>query len=135
MNFKFTDIQAVIGQAQLKKLPERVKRMRAIFEFYHDRLKDLLGLRILDAQTEEWIPWFVDVFTKHRDELAFFLKQHNIQTRTVYPCIHDTEPYKEQGDFPVSHTVATNGLFLPSHLMLTDIQLEYICSIIRMYFL
>lgn len=135
LNFKFTDIQAVIGQAQLAKLPERVKRMRELFDIYSSNLNELNGLTLLKAQTDEWIPWFIDVFTEKRDELAFFLKQHNIQTRPVYPSIHSTDPYKVEGSFITSQYVSSHGLFLPSHLLLTNTQLEFICSVIRMFFL
>lgn len=134
LNFKFTDIQAVIGQAQFEKLPERVERMREIFEEYYAQLHEVKGLEILPAQTEEWIPWFIDIFTKKRDELSYFLKQHNIQTRYVYPSIHSTEPYKLDGAFPNSEHVSADGLFLPSHLQLSNEQIAYICMIIKIFF-
>jgi perosamine synthetase len=134
-NFKFTDIQAVIGQAQLKKLPERVIRMRKLFDMYYTSLRDVSGLEMILPQSDEWIPWFIDVFTDRRDELAFFLKQHNIQTRVVYPSIHSTDAYKQEGTFPISERISTHGLFLPSHLLVTDEQVDFISSIIKMFFM
>lgn len=133
-NFKFTDIQAVIGQAQLKKLPERVKRMRELFELYYNSLQKVNGIYMNPPQTDEWIPWFIDIFTEKRDELALFLKQHNIQTRIVYPAIHSTDAYKSQGEFPSCEYVSSHGLFLPSHLQLTNEQVDFISRCIRMFF-
>ena len=41
MNAKFTDLQAVVGIEQLKKLPARVARMRAMWErYYAGRIRD-----------------------------------------------------------------------------------------------
>jgi perosamine synthetase len=138
LNFKFTDIQAVIGQAQLTKLDERVKRMREIYNIYATELKDVSGIKILEAQTDEWIPWFIEIFHEQRDVLSYFLKQHNIGTRITYPCIHTTEPYYKEYlstlmDFSNSKNISSKGLFLPSHTSLTDNDIKYICSIIRIY--
>ncbi len=134
LNFKFTDIQAVIGQAQLQKLPDRVLRMAEMFDLYYDKLRGIKGLKMIPCPSDEWIPWFIDIFTQKRDELAHFLKQHNVQTRPVYPSIHSTEPYQIQGEFPVCSFVSSHGLFLPSHLLLTDEQIEFICLVIHMFF-
>ena len=38
LNMKFTDIQAVIGIEQMKKLPYRIKRMREIYDLYYTQL-------------------------------------------------------------------------------------------------
>ena len=67
-------------------------------------------------------------------ELALFLKQHNIQTRIVYPAIHSTDAYKSQGEFPSCEYVSSHGLFLPSHLQLTNEQVDFISCCIRMFF-
>jgi len=138
LNFKFTDIQAVIGQAQLSELPQRVVRMREIFTNYYSKLQDISGISMLPPQTDEWIPWFVELMHPQRDSLAFFLKQHNIGTRPTYPSIHLTEPYVDQytvgaKQFENANSISTNGLFLPSHLLLTDSQIEYICRCTRMF--
>jgi perosamine synthetase len=139
LNFKFTDIQAVIGQAQLEKLPFRILKMRWLFETYAKELQDLSTLvKILPAQSKEWIPWFIDIFLQDgetRDALAFFLKQHNIQTRPVYPSISGTEVYGGNTLMtPISASVSHCGLFLPSHLLLTEAQISYICDIIHVFF-
>jgi len=138
LNFKFTDIQAVIGQAQLTKLPERVIQMRKMFDQYYSFLSKLPGIHMLPPQTDTWIPWFIEIFTNNRDQLSYFLKQHNIGSRVTYPSLHTTEPYsalyKNKPDvFPVSSNISNNGLFLPSHTLLTEKQIDYICLIIRLF--
>lgn len=45
-NFKFTDLQAAVGLAQLRDLPRRMERMRNIYQGYRDGLRSGRRLRI-----------------------------------------------------------------------------------------
>jgi perosamine synthetase len=130
MNMKFTDIQAVIGIEQIKKLPSRVRRMREIYNLYYKEL----GFIMIPPMNNEWIPWFIDVFVENRDSLAEFLNKHNIQTRITYPQIHRTSMYYQTKEYPGSSYFSEKGLFLPSHILLTNDEIQYICSIIKLYF-
>ncbi len=134
INFKFTDIQAVIGLEQMKKLPDRVIRMRQIFDAYYTGLKDVPQVKMIAAPDNEWIPWFVDIFTEQRDQLADFLKVHNIQTRATYPEINKTPMYEDGRELLVSAWISTQGLFLPTHILITNEQIHHICKLIKMFF-
>jgi perosamine synthetase len=131
INFKFTDVQAVIGLEQLKKLPDRVRRMRQMFDLYHGRLRHIT--KMIAPQEETWIPWFIDLFTPRREELMSFLAKHHVQTRATYPEINRTPMYLSDAVFPVSHGVSAHGLFLPSHLLLTDRDIHYVCDLIQLF--
>ena len=131
INFKFTDIQAVIGLEQLKKLPQRMKRLREIFDTYYRYLPDKCNM--IMAQSDEWIPWFVDIFVEHREELATFLKMHKIQTRPTYPEINKTPMYYSNDTLTNSNYISTHGLFLPTHMMLTNNDIQYICQLIKFF--
>lgn len=132
LNFKFTDIQAVIGIEQMKKLDWRVQRMRQIFDLYYENLKDIVTM--LPPQNPEWIPWFIEIMTDRRDDLMIFLRHHNIQTRKTYPAIHTTAMYDSTNSFPNSSLISQNGLFLPSHTLITDNDIIFVCKIIRLFF-
>jgi len=135
LNLKFTDIQAVIGIEQMKKLPHRVQRMREIFDLYYNELNEIQRFcKMIPPQNDEWIPWFIDIFVENRDELATFLNKHNIQTRVTYPEINKTTMYFDENDLSNSKYISTNGLFLPSHTLLTNNEIKYICQIIKLYF-
>ena len=132
LNIKYTDIQAVIGIEQMKKLPGRVKQMHDLYMAYYEGLK---GLPIhMITPNDEYVPWFVDIFTEKRDELAAFLKIHNIQTRATYPEIHRTPMYLTEKEYPITSYVAKNGLFLPSHTLVTTEEVRQICKLIAMFF-
>ncbi len=134
INMKFTDIQAVIGIEQMKKLPDRVIRMRQIYNKYYECLKDNTSIRMIKPTFDGWIPWFVDIFVDKRDDLMNFLKIHNIQTRSTYPEINKTPMYEDGKEFTVSKYVSDTGLFLPSHTLLTDSEIEHICNLIKVFY-
>lgn len=133
LNMKFTDIQAVIGIEQLKKLPQRVQFMRSLYRDYYEQLNDL-PIRMIAPTDDTYLPWFIDIYTPRRDELAIFLKVHNIQTRPTYPEIHRTPMYLTDTEYPVTTSISNTGLFLPSHTLLKKDDVRFICRLIRVFF-
>lgn len=115
LNFKYTDLQAVIGLAQFKKLPERIKRYKEIGALYH---------KYIPSIQFSSFPWFVDIIVDNRDELANFLKLHGIETRVCYPAL---------ADLPNANYISEHGLFLPTHMDLKDSEIKYICDIIKCF--
>src|SRR5207249_3583681 len=89
-NFKFTDVQAVIGLEQFKKVPQRAQRKRDLFRQYRDELANVSEIQFLQTDLSAVAPWFMDiqVDAEHRDALAHFLKERGIGTRPFYPPIH-----------------------------------------------
>ena len=132
-NFKYTDLQAVIGLEQLKKLPERVSRMKEIYHLYYTQLHSMYN--IPEKPYLDWFPWFMDILVEDRDSLSMFLSSHNIGTRPTYPLISKTEMYKNLYTYPNAKKVCQQGLFLPSYTNLTDKDIFYICVILKLYYL
>lgn len=131
INLKFTDIQAVIGIEQMKKMDYRVKRMREIYDLYYSELNDVVEMK--EPLSHEWIPWFVDIFTNEREELIDFLKKHNISSRPVYGEINKTNIYYSNEILPNSNYVCSRGLFLPSYITINDEDILQICKIIKLF--
>lgn len=131
INLKFTDIQAVIGIEQMKKIEYRVNRMKEIYNLYYDNLKET-GI-IKKPLSNEWIPWFVDIYIDNREGLIKILKKHKISTRSVYGEINKTSIYFNNITLENSHYVSTKGLFLPSYITLKDEEINYICNIIKLF--
>ena len=132
LNLKFTDIQAVIGIEQMKKLPGRITFMHDLYLQYYNELKDT-DVYMIPPPTDDYLPWFIDIYTPKRDELAAFLKTHNIQTRPTYPELHKTPMYPSDKEYPTASYISQNGLFLPSHTLVTEKEVKYICKLIRLF--
>ena len=133
-NFKFTDLQAVIGIEQMKKLPARMLRKKTIWQLFKEKLKNVEQIKLFDHYIEHTTPWFIDCIVKNRSGLVNFLKEKNISTRLMYPPINEQLAYKVSGNHPVSKEVGTNGLWLPSMVQLSDEQIDYVTSNIKIFY-
>lgn len=133
-NFKFTEMQAVIGNEQMKKLQERVIRKQEILKLYKEQLKEIRQVKFFEQDLQKTTPWFIDTFVEQREKLQEFLKANGIGTRIMYPPINKQEAYSIPGEHPVSNSVGIKGLWLPSAAQLTDTQINRICSKIKEFY-
>ncbi|MBE6091625.1 MAG: DegT/DnrJ/EryC1/StrS family aminotransferase [Selenomonas ruminantium] len=133
-NFKFTDVQAVIGIEQMKKLSDRVKRKKEMAELYRQGLSNIRGVELVPTDLEETAPWFFDILCENREELQSFLKENQIGSRPFYPPLHAEPAYSYEGDYPVTEEISRKGLWLPSSIKLTDEQIEHVCIKVREFY-
>lgn len=127
-NFKYTDLQAVVGIEQMKKLPGRIELKKEICKKYDSLLKNVRGIEIFRNNYDDTAPCFYEVLCSKRDELIDFLKTKNIGARKFYPPLHSEPAYGINASFPVTEEISAKGLWLPSSVLLTDEQIEYICG-------
>lgn len=144
-NCKFTELQAVVGIEQMKKLPGRVKRKKEIAQLYRDELADCPGMQLFWNDLQFTTPWFIDMQVtppgslKKRDELAAYLKKNNIGSRVMYPPIHLQQCFQETpgrqppGTHPVSEEIGKTGLWLPSSIQTTDEEIKATCAHVRWF--
>lgn len=125
-NSKFTEMQAVIGIEQMKKLEYRINRKKEIWKRYNIRLQNLDKLKLFNHNLNFTTPWFIDCLCENREKLIGFLKDNHIGVRVMYPPLNNQECYQINGKFPVSTEVGRKGLWLPSYTQLTDEEIDYI---------
>lgn len=128
MNYKFTDLQASIGIEQMKKLPDRVEKMRQIFKWYVEE-----GLNIEQVNQIGWTPWFIEYKTNTRDELFNYLKDNQVQSRKFYPPICDQTIYNSNEIFENSKSISYRTLWLPSSINLSKEDVKYIVNLINAF--
>ena len=127
-NFKFTDIQAVLGIVQMGKLDWRVKRMKEIYARYKNNLSNIEEIQFFEQDLQNTTPWFIDVKAVKRDDLMAFLKLNNVGSRIMYPPINKQQAYNVDGEHVVSNEIGVFGLWLPSSSKLTDEQIDFTCD-------
>ena len=132
-NFKFTELQACVGLAQMKKLAWRVERKREIWRRYQRGLAGIPGVSLFAQDLAISTPWFIDTLVTRREELMASLKAAGIGTRPMYPPINRQQAYQAPGDHPVSNRVGHEGLWLPSAAQLADADIDFICAAIRRF--
>jgi len=136
LNFKFTDLQAVIGIEQMKKLPLRIQKQKEIWSLYYTKLSNHPKIKMLIGDDENWITWFVDIYVDNPNELQQYLKEHNIGTRRIYPPCNSQKIYEQYNnlEFPITKYWTSRGLWLPSSVKLTNDEINYICDKIINFF-
>lgn len=131
INSKFTDLQALVGLAQLNKLETRKIRRKEQHQLYTEHLKDCDAIRLPKNDNLNTVPWFTEVIVKNRDLFIQVLKKNNIGTRPVYPEINKQKIYDENINLHNSKIISHTGLWLPSHMGVTNFHIEYICNILK----
>lgn len=133
-NFKFTEMQAVIGLEQMKKLARRVERKKDIMRRYWAQLDSVPQMKFFKQDLVRTTPWFIDALVENRAGLQEHLKQKGIGTRTMYPPINHQETYRVKGEHPVSNLVGQKGLWFPSASQLGDEQIDFIADSIKEFY-
>jgi perosamine synthetase len=135
-NLKFTDLQAVIGIEQMRRLPELVGRKRRIFELYREHLAGIAGVEIPRTDLSSVTPWFVDVYVDKDAKMSLMdhLHRQGVGSRMVYPPLHREPAFASAGSFPVAESASSRGLWLPSSQRLEPGDVERICVLIRQFF-
>lgn len=134
-NFKFTDLQAVIGIEQMKKLPFRIQRKRELWRLYFDLLKDIPQIEMIPIDINDSLPWFYEILCEKRAELQDYLKEKGVGSRECYPPLHSEPAYGYSGRFAVTEAVTKRILWLPSTVTLKNEQIEYICTCVKEFYM
>ncbi len=127
-NSKFTDLQAAMGLAQLRKLPERIAKKKQLFEWYRESLAEAGSIVFPPLDLNETVPWFVDILCHDRAPLEAHLKSAGIEARRFYLPIHSQPCYQVAGNYPNTEYIAEHGLWLPSSPALTRADVERIAG-------
>lgn len=138
-NLKITDMQAALGLAQLKKLPEFIKHRRRNFDRLKKGLSVLSHKLILPEPTENSEPsWFGFLITIKnaagisRNSLVHKLTQKNIATRLLFGGDIRKQPYfinhqyRTVGDMKNTETILQNTFWIGVTPMITDEMVDYV---------
>ena len=132
-NFKFTNLQAAVGLAQLSYLDSRRARMKSIYSIYAALLKDVEGIRLPGFCLERGeFPQWTDAVVDRRDDLDRYLQARNVQCRRFWFPIHTQAPYRQADDlFPNSSAICPHAMWLPSAFTLSDQDVTEVCGYIK----
>lgn len=137
-NFSFTEMQAAIGIAQMKKLPKIISKKAEIEAKYREAFKDHPNIKnvFIDERSTP-VFWFTSILVDHATELEKYLKENQVISRRFFYPLHMQPCYKDldiQGDFSVSERVYSKGLSLPSSVHLTDEEQNTVISLILKFY-
>ncbi len=142
-NYRFTNLQAAVGLAQLERLEEFVQKKRNMGSRYTELLKDVKGIKLpkeYDGENQNiyWVYGIVldDEIKCDNREFVKRLGAKGIGSRTFFWCMHEQPVYVNRGLFksekyPVAERLARRGLYIPSGLALTDEQIDKVADVVK----
>ena len=115
-NFRFTDILAAIGIEQLKRLTERIEKMKTIYQVYAEALCNLPFIKMITVDLEGGeVPVYIEALCECREDLIEFLSNRGIQCRPFYPDLNDASYLDRPGEkFPNAELFGKQGMYLPA---------------------
>lgn len=135
-NFKFTDLQAAVGLAQLEELDQRLTRQKRVHVIYASELAGcpriaLPGFRIDDGE----IPLWTDAIAEGRDDLDRQLARRGMGCRRFWLPIHRQTPYRQaDARFPNATDASPRAIWLPSAFTLTDEDVVAVSRAVRDFY-
>ncbi len=143
-NYRFTNLQAAVGLAQLERLEEFIERKREMGRYYTEKLRDVEGLTLPVEKTEyaDNIYWVYGLLLNKdiqadNKEVQKLLAGEGIGTRTFFWCMHEQPVYCNMGLFSEetysnAEYLARKGFYIPSGLALTKEQMDEVaCKVGR----
>lgn len=143
-NYRFTNLQAAVGLAQLERLEDYVEMRRKNALLYHELLAQIPGLQLPVEKPEvKNVYWMYAVtlepkqFGMERAPLLEKLKAKGIDSRVFFtplsaqPCLKRSGSAEDMRSYPVTQRVSENGFYLPSSSHLSEDQITYIGETLR----
>ncbi|WP_346353539.1 UDP-4-amino-4,6-dideoxy-N-acetyl-beta-L-altrosamine transaminase [Azotosporobacter soli] len=140
-NYRMTDLQAALGASQLKRIDEFVMKRDYLAKRYTQKLKELpLILPYQEkSASSAWHLYVIQIdgtqCSKNRRKIFEELREQNIGVNVHYIPVH-TQPYYEnmgfaQGDYPVAERYYEQAISIPVFFGLTEIEQDYIISVLK----
>lgn len=136
-NYRFSDILAAVGVAQLKKADEIIGRRREIAARYDELLADLDGVTapaVIDGGEHNYQCYcaYIEVGDSElRDELIDAMADEGIETQIGTHALHDTEAFsdaKQSSSLENSTALQENLLTLPIAHSITEAQQQRVVN-------
>jgi len=146
-NLKITDMQAAVGLAQLKHLPEFIKKRKENFNYLKKGLSDLDEHMVLPEATKNSQPsWFgFPIVIKEKsqykkDELVMFLSKCLIDTRPLFAGNIIKQPYMNNYQYKIGSSlkntdnIMNNSFWIGIFPGITKNMLDYIIKQFKQFF-
>ena len=137
-NYRMTDIQAAIGQEQLKRLPEMIERRRFLAERYRQLLMNVPGLKVPEEPSwarSNWQSYCVCLPDRcDQREVMQFMLDRGVATRRGVMCSHREEAYADiPRPWPLSESeqAQDHSIMLPLYHQMTEEDQTYVVEVLR----
>jgi perosamine synthetase len=129
-NWRLTEMQAAIGEVQLRKLDRIIGRKRANAQRMSELLADVPDVRPpIQLSDRGHVFMLYTIYVRDRDHMLAELHAAGIEARVYFPPVH-TQPIfaSFKPDLPITDEVSRHIVSLPFHSLLTSDDLNEIAS-------
>lgn len=143
-NYRMTDIQAALGQSQLKRLTEFIQKRQLLATRYTEKLQHLpvITPTVLNARQSAWHLYVIMLDLKHMkyDRLKIFndLRRNHIGVNVHYIPVYKQPYYQAHGfknyTLPVTENYYERALTLPLYPTLTFTQQDHVINLLEQAF-
>lgn len=136
-NYRMTNMQAAVGLGQLENVEWHIAQRKRVAALYEKHLGDCKLVRLQKVpkgfESVYWMNNIVlsDEVSKSRDEVMSKMEAANIEMRPVFYPMHIMPPHKEDVSYPVAEKLGARGISLPSHALLTEEDVTYVCNSLK----
>lgn len=127
-----TDVQAVLGIGQLRRLDQMLSRRQAIQAHYNEAFKDIVGFKapVYSHTVQYYTPQW-----ENRDGLHEFLAENGISTSVHFKPLSEITYWKKAVKNPLPNTEVWRKLLsLPCFNSLVDEEVSYIINKVRQFY-
>lgn len=126
------DVTAAIGQVQLRRLPDFIRRRGAVMASYDRLLAGVDGVRLPPRLPAGHVStnyfYWVQLDAQIRDEVAADLLQRGVYTTFRYPALHKAPLYRSGAELAGTDKAAATTLLLPLHQALSDADVQRVAG-------
>lgn len=138
-NYRMTNMQAAVGLGQLENISWHIEQRQRVAKLYESHLFDMKEyVRFQDVPKDctsvYWMNNIIlsDKVPKSRDQVMAEMEEYNIEMRPLFYPMHIMPPYLDENlSFPIAEKIASRGFSLPSHALLEDRHIEYVCDCLK----
>lgn len=140
VNSRLDSLQAAFLKIKLPYLDKQNEERRKLSLFYQEKLKNINELKFQTIPFQhQSVHHLFTVRVSKRNQLQQYLHENGIGSLIHYPIPpHLQLAYKhlnfQGGEFPVSEKIANEIISLPLFIGMSEIELNYVCEKITMFF-
>tara|TARA_B100000767_G_scaffold272918_1_gene301686 strand:- start:52 stop:1194 length:1143 start_codon:yes stop_codon:yes gene_type:complete len=144
-NYRLTNMQAALGDNQLKRINQIIKKKRFIGDYYYKSFINNKNILIQPKETPyaKNIYWIYGIVLKssslrNKVEIQKKLFKKGIETRPFFWPMHKQDIFKKNNLFknekyPNAEYLSKNGFYIPTGIDLTKNQLKYIANTVNFF--
>jgi len=139
-SFKMNELEAAIGLAQLERIDDIIKKRQENVRYLNDELERYGALKLPPYSKDTSYmayPIVINSDKLTRKEVTDHLEKNGIDTRPAFGCVPTQQPAYDhlkkayRGKLPIAEHVGRNGFFIGCHQGLTEDDLSYVVSTLK----